>query len=183
MGLLNNVIRTAVISALGAKLAKGRSPIVGALIALLATRMLSKADDSKQEKAEDSKQEAAPSQEGLGGLIDQFKRGGLDEIIQSWIGTGQNKAITPNQLHSALGPETVDSLAKDSGLPREDPLSQLARLLLDESIILPRRANCLREKSCYRAQMTNFRGTLRVEDEPSLRNRNQIGRLAFARLN
>ena len=131
MGLLNNVIRTAVISALGAKLAKGRSPIVGALIALLATRMLSKADDSKQEKAEDSKQEAAPSQEGLGGLIDQFKQGGFEEIIQSWIGTGQNKAITPNQLHSALGPETVDSLAKDSGLPREDLLSQLARLLPD----------------------------------------------------
>ena len=129
MGLLNNVIRTAVISALGAKLAKGRSPIVGALIALLATRMLSKADDSKQ--AEDPKQEAAPSQEGLGGLIDQFKRGGLEEIIQSWIGTGENKAITPNQLHSALGPETVDSLAKDSGLPREDLLSQLARLLPD----------------------------------------------------
>jgi len=129
MGLLNNVIRTAVISALGAKLAKGRSPIVGALIALLATRMLSKADDSKE--AEDPKQEAAPSQEGLGGLIDQFKRGGLEEIIQSWIGTGQNKAITPNQLHSALGPETVDSLAKDSGLPREDLLSQLAQLLPD----------------------------------------------------
>jgi hypothetical protein len=36
MGLLNNVIRTVVISALGAKLAKGRSPIVAALIALLA---------------------------------------------------------------------------------------------------------------------------------------------------
>lgn len=131
MGLLNNVIRTAVISALGAKLAKGRSPIVGALIALLATRMLSKTDDSKQDKADDSKQEAASSKEGLGGLIDQFKQGGFEEIIKSWIGTGQNKAITPNQLHDALGPETVDSLARDSGMPREDLLSQLSRLLPD----------------------------------------------------
>ena len=42
MGLLQNAIRTAVISALGAKLARGRSPIVGALIALLLARVLAK---------------------------------------------------------------------------------------------------------------------------------------------
>ena len=131
MGLLSNIIRTAVISGLGAKLAKGRSPIVGALIALLATRMLSKADDPKHDESDDSKQEAAPSQEGLGGLIEQFKKGGFGEIIKSWIGTGQNKAITPNQLHNALGQETVDNLAKDSGMPREDLLAQLSQLLPD----------------------------------------------------
>jgi len=39
---------------------------------------------------------AAPSQDGLGGLVDQFKRGGLEDIIKSWIGTGPNKPITPN---------------------------------------------------------------------------------------
>jgi hypothetical protein len=38
MGLLGNVIRTAVISALGAKLARGRSPIVAALMMLLVTK-------------------------------------------------------------------------------------------------------------------------------------------------
>ena len=123
MGMLNNVIRTAVVSALGAKLAKGRSPIVAALIALLATRMLS--------KGEDAKADAAPSQDGLGGLVDQFKRGGLEDIIKSWIGTGPNKPITPNQLHQALGPETIDGLEKKSGLPRDDLLSQLSRLLPD----------------------------------------------------
>ncbi|HEY5829168.1 MAG TPA: YidB family protein [Hyphomicrobiaceae bacterium] len=123
MGMLNNVIRTAVVSALGAKLAKGRSPIVAALIALLATRMLS--------KGEDAKADAAPSQDGLGGLVDQFKRGGLEDIIKSWIGTGPNKPITPNQLHQALGPETIDGLEKKTGLPRDDLLSQLSRLLPD----------------------------------------------------
>ena len=123
MGLLSNVIRTAVISALGAKLAKGRSPIVAALIALLATRMLSKGDDAKPDPT--------PSQDGLGGLVDQFKRGGFEDIIKSWIGTGQNKPITPNQLHQALGPETVDGLAKETGMPREGLLSQLSRLLPD----------------------------------------------------
>ena len=123
MGMLNNVIRTAVISALGAKLAKGRSPIVAALIALLATRLLSKGDDAKPD--------ATASQDGLGGLVDQFKRGGFEDIIKSWIGTGPNKPITPNQLHQALGPETIDGLEKKTGLPRDDLLSQLSRLLPD----------------------------------------------------
>src|SRR6476619_4402585 len=98
MGLLNNVIRTVVISTLGAKLAKGRSPIVAALIALLATRMLSKGGEANPA--------ATPSQDGLGGLVDQFRKGGFEDIIKSWIGTGQNKPITPGQLHQALGPET-----------------------------------------------------------------------------
>jgi uncharacterized protein YidB (DUF937 family) len=123
MGLLNNVIRTVVISTLGAKLAKGRSPIVAALIALLATRMLSK--DGEANPA------ATPSQDGLGGLVDQFRRGGFEDIIKSWIGTGQNKPITPGQLHQALGSETIEGLEKETGMPREDLLSQLSRLLPD----------------------------------------------------
>ena len=41
MSMLKRVIRTAVISALGAKLARGRSPLIAALLMLLATRALS----------------------------------------------------------------------------------------------------------------------------------------------
>ncbi len=67
MGMLNQVIRTVVISALGAKLAKGRSPIVAALLTLLATRALAKREDA-----------SVPSPGnggGLGGLIDRFRQG------------------------------------------------------------------------------------------------------------
>ena len=45
MGFLRSAIRNAVISAVGAKLARGRSPIVGALIALLVSRALAKRDE------------------------------------------------------------------------------------------------------------------------------------------
>ena len=38
VGFLQNAIRSAVISAIGAKMARGRSPIVGALITLLLSR-------------------------------------------------------------------------------------------------------------------------------------------------
>ena len=47
-------------------------------------------------------------------------KGGLEEIIKSWIGTGPNKAISPNQLQQALGAETVEGLSRETGMPRDD---------------------------------------------------------------
>jgi uncharacterized protein YidB (DUF937 family) len=122
MGLLQNVIRKAVITALGAKLARGRSPIVGALIALLLSRALAK-------KADQKKPDVPGTEDGLGGLVERFRRGGLEDIIKSWIGTGPNKPISANQLQQALGAETVEGLSRETGMPRDDLLSQLSRLL------------------------------------------------------
>ena len=128
MGLLDNVIRTAVISLLGAKLAKGRSPIMAALLMLLATKMLSKGAATSPDGPR-----AAPAdgEGGLGSLIDRFRQGGLEDIIKSWVGTGPNKTISPSQLHQALGPDAVEDLSRESGMPKEDLLSQLSRLLPD----------------------------------------------------
>ena len=51
-------------------------------------------------------------------------------IRGAWIDTGPNKAIVPNELQHALGPETVDGLSRETGIPRDDDLlSQLSRLL------------------------------------------------------
>jgi uncharacterized protein YidB (DUF937 family) len=122
MSMLKSVIRTAVISALGAKLAKGRSPLIAALLTLLATRALS----GREEPTATSN---TGSQGGLGGLVDKFRQGGLEDIIKSWIGTGPNKSISPTQLQRALGPEAVDDLARQTEMPRDDLLSQLSRLL------------------------------------------------------
>ena len=73
---LQSVIRTAIITALGAKLARGRSPIVGALIALLLSRALAKKTDEK-------KPDVPGTEDGLGGLVERFRQGGLEEIIKS----------------------------------------------------------------------------------------------------
>lgn len=130
MGLLSNVIRTAVISALGAKLARGRSPIVAALMMLLVSKALGKRGEAKPDGTAPMPS-AAETEGGLGGLLEKFRQGGFEDVIRSWIGTGANKPIAPNQLRQALGPETVDHLARETGMPREDLLSQLSRLLPD----------------------------------------------------
>ena len=40
---------------------------------------------------------------GLGGLVDQFRQNGFEDVVNSWIGTGQNQPMSGNQLRQALG--------------------------------------------------------------------------------
>lgn len=66
---------------------------------------------------------------GLDGLIDRFQRGGLGDVMESWIGNGENRPVQPNRLADALGPETLGALEQRTGLNRDDLLSQLAQAL------------------------------------------------------
>ena len=120
MGLLDQIIRSAVGSATSSATQRG-SPIVTALLALLASKAM----------AGGTSVDASPggSVGGIGGLLESFQRGGFGDIIKSWIGTGPNKAISPDQLHQALGADTVNDLAQETGMPKEDLLSQLSKLL------------------------------------------------------
>lgn len=120
MGLLDQIIRSAVGSATSTATRGGSSPIVMALLALLASKAMAGRTSAGGSPAPNG---------GLGGLVESFQRGGLEDIIKSWIGTGPNKAISPDQLHQALGTNTVDDLAQETGLPKQDLLSQLSQLL------------------------------------------------------
>jgi uncharacterized protein YidB (DUF937 family) len=65
----------------------------------------------------------------LDGLVDRFRQGGFEDIINSWIGTGANRPIAPEQMQRALGAGTVDQLANETGMSRDDLLAQLSQLL------------------------------------------------------
>ena len=66
---------------------------------------------------------------GLDVLINQFKQSGLEDVVNSWIGTGQNQPISPTQLGQVLGNERVNNLSRQTGAPQEDLLSQLSKYL------------------------------------------------------
>ena len=66
---------------------------------------------------------------GLQGLINQFESQGLGGIVSSWIGTGQNLAITPEQVQSVLGESHIADVAAKLGLQPQDVANQLAGLL------------------------------------------------------
>jgi uncharacterized protein YidB (DUF937 family) len=68
---------------------------------------------------------------GLGALVEQFNRTGHGDAINSWIGRGPNKPLPPQQLAEALGPDTVQALAQETGLPEDQVLSELSETLPD----------------------------------------------------
>ncbi len=66
---------------------------------------------------------------GLGELMQQFQRAGLGDVMNSWIGPGQNAPISPNQLGRALGDDFVGGLTRQLGVPQDQLLAQLSQLL------------------------------------------------------
>jgi len=68
---------------------------------------------------------------GLGELVDRFRQNGQGATADSWVATGVNKPINDSEVERALGPDLIDSLAKQTGLSRADLLSRLASMLPD----------------------------------------------------
>jgi uncharacterized protein YidB (DUF937 family) len=66
---------------------------------------------------------------GLGGLLSTLRQGGLGSHVDSWVGTGQNQPVSPDQLQNAFGNEQVNSWASQSGMQPNDFLSQLSQHL------------------------------------------------------
>jgi uncharacterized protein YidB (DUF937 family) len=135
MGLLDEVIGAALRSK--APHAQGQSPqrapaqdqfsqIAVALQELLAPKQ---GPGPAAQAGEATAAAGQQSSSGLDVLLRLFQQNGFGEIINSWIGTGQNQPISPTQLRQALGRETVNDLSQQTGVPHDDLLSQLSRYL------------------------------------------------------
>ena len=61
--------------------------------------------------------------------MERFQQNGHGDVINSWIGSGQNQPITPDQLHQALGPDAVNNLSRMTGVSSQDLVSELSRVL------------------------------------------------------
>ena len=66
---------------------------------------------------------------GLGGLAEQFQKGGLGNVMNSWIGKGENLPISPDQLGNVLGGDLLGKLTQQTGMGQGDLLGQLSQLL------------------------------------------------------
>ncbi|BCG83688.1 YidB family protein [Mesorhizobium sp. 113-3-3] len=78
-----------------------------------------------------------------GGLLDQFSKGvsgtalrdildrfrgvGAGSKVDSWVGTGPNQPIKPNDVEAAIDEDTLTSLSMQTGLPREELISRITR--------------------------------------------------------
>jgi len=66
---------------------------------------------------------------GLRDLIERFKQNGQGTAVDSWVKTGPNQPVGPEQLQQAIGPEVLNTLSQQTGLSREELLARLTREL------------------------------------------------------
>jgi uncharacterized protein YidB (DUF937 family) len=66
---------------------------------------------------------------GISGLVQTFQQKGLGDVVNSWVGTGQNLPISADQVHSALGSEVVQQMAAKAGISPDTAGSAVAQLL------------------------------------------------------
>ena len=71
---------------------------------------------------------------GAGGLdlvkfVGGLSQNGLGEIVGSWLGNGENKAISMEQITTLLGAENVATFASDLGLSKESAARALANVI------------------------------------------------------
>ena len=52
---------------------------------------------------------------GIGELLERFKLNGQGETAQSWINSGPNKEISPQQLKQAIGSDVLEKLEQQTG--------------------------------------------------------------------
>lgn len=66
---------------------------------------------------------------GLAGLAEKFKQGGMGDLVNSWIGTGENLPISSEQISQVLGSDMVRNIASQLGIDPDQASQQLSTML------------------------------------------------------
>lgn len=67
---------------------------------------------------------------GLSSLLQAFESGGLGHLFQSWVGTGQNLPVSPDQIQNVLGNSVLlQRIAQATGMQPADVAQHLSAVL------------------------------------------------------
>jgi len=66
---------------------------------------------------------------GLQGVVNAFEKNGLGPTVKSWVSTGPNQPISPDDVHKVIGPDLLQQLAAKSGLSVQELSQRLAQVL------------------------------------------------------
>ena len=98
-------------------------------IAAVAGSLLSGSDKQKQLTSAALSRISDPATGGLLGLVNTLRQLGLDDVVSSWISTGENKPISPEQVQNALGEGQINQMAQNMGVSHQEVSTGLAGLL------------------------------------------------------
>ena len=68
-------------------------------------------------------------QGGLSGLVDMLNKGGLGQQAASWVSTGANLPVSPEQITQILGQGGIGDLAAKMGMNAQEVRGGLAQYL------------------------------------------------------
>jgi uncharacterized protein YidB (DUF937 family) len=66
---------------------------------------------------------------GVQGVMGQLQAGGLGPTVNSWMAGNTAAPISPSEVHSAFGNETMSELAARSGMTPQELAAKLATVL------------------------------------------------------
>jgi uncharacterized protein YidB (DUF937 family) len=66
---------------------------------------------------------------GLNGVVNQFQQQGFGDTVRSWVSTGQNQPIAPDEIHKVLGSDTINQLAAKLGMTPQELAAKLSTVL------------------------------------------------------
>lgn len=68
---------------------------------------------------------------GIDGLVQKFEQAGLGNVAKSWVETGSNQSVSPEQVKQALGPQQVEQVANEAGVSTDEAAAGLSKVLPD----------------------------------------------------
>ena len=66
---------------------------------------------------------------GLQGLLNKFTQAGHDDKVKSWVSTGDNQPIAPEQVRQVVGPDQISAIAAKLGVDPAQASELLAKFL------------------------------------------------------
>ena len=126
MGLLDEILKQAGGAPVGAAGGSGQAGALGSIAELVmknpqivsaALSMLNPKDGSVGGGA------------GLADMVAAFSKGGLGDVMASWVSGGPNKPVSPGALAGVLGPDVLGQFARKAGIGNADASSVLAGIL------------------------------------------------------
>jgi uncharacterized protein YidB (DUF937 family) len=70
-------------------------------------------------------------QGGLAGMMQKFQQAGMGDVVNSWVGNGDNMPISADQIGQVLGNDTLSGLAQQMGIDPSQAAGQLSQSLPD----------------------------------------------------
>ncbi|QMT32361.1 YidB family protein [Alysiella filiformis] len=102
--------------------------LLNSLLSTAASSLLSDTDGNGQIQAIELFQKLTQQNGGVGAVLAQLQQSGLDSIVQSWVGNGDNAPVGADQLQNALGGGLAQAAAQ-MGLDGNQASSLLAQYL------------------------------------------------------